>query len=155
MKIDFKSNSTQAIDIAFSSNSKFTANFGSYVGGGTGHIYYATTDYYNQHIDLDSKRGYIYIYSDWRKDTQDRDISWTASNSFNSGAVTIAQLREEFRPRIYVVTTCERDDGNGGHRGLCRVTISTDGKIGVAPEDGTYNSSFTNYKRVRLHATWI
>lgn len=83
------------------------------------------------------------------------DISWTESNSFNSGVVTIAQLREEFRPRIYVVTTCERDDGNGGRRGLCRVTISTDGKIGIAAEEGTYNSSFTNYKRVRLHATWI
>lgn len=75
MKIDFKSNPTQAIDITFSSNSKFTANFGSYVGGGTGHIYYATTDYYNQHIDMDSKRGYIYIYSDWRKDPQNNDIA--------------------------------------------------------------------------------
>lgn len=75
MKIDFKSNSTQAIDITFSSNSKFTANFGSYVGGGSGHIFYATTDYYNEHMDLDSKKGYVYIYSDWRKDTQDRDIA--------------------------------------------------------------------------------
>ena len=46
----------------------------SYPTGGT-NIIYNTSEYWNSHPTLISKRGYIYVYSDWAQDSQGRDVA--------------------------------------------------------------------------------
>ena len=47
----------------------------SYSTGGETNILYNTTEYWNSHPTLISKRGYIYVYSDWTQDSQGRDVA--------------------------------------------------------------------------------
>ena len=46
----------------------------SYPAGGA-NIIYNTSEYWNSHPTLISKRGYIYVYSDWTQDSQGRDVA--------------------------------------------------------------------------------
>ena len=46
----------------------------SYPTGGA-NIIYNTSEYWNSHPTLISKRGYIYVYSDWAQDSQGRDVA--------------------------------------------------------------------------------
>ena len=67
---------TLRLDAALSSTQQLTADLGEIYptgGGGESKIYYNTTTYWNSHPQLIAKRGYIYVYSDY-KQSEGEDI---------------------------------------------------------------------------------
>lgn len=104
--------SDTAVEIDFSSDSKFTAEFLGYVGGGECKVVYATTAYWNAHRDTKTKRGYIYIYSDWKVDEQGRYISGLkigdGNNFLQNLPFTDGMLMDHIYDTIVHVTAEER-----------------------------------------------
>lgn len=76
MKVDAGSNYGEPIDLIFDCTSEFTAGFNAGVNGiGEKHVKYASTEYWNTHPTIVSMKGTIYIYSDYSKDPEGRDIA--------------------------------------------------------------------------------
>lgn len=76
MRIDAGSNYGEPIDLIFDCTAEFNAGFNAGVNGiGEKHVKYATTEYWNSHPTIVSMRGTIYIYSDYSKDPEGRDIA--------------------------------------------------------------------------------
>lgn len=75
--VDAQFNSDEQVDAQFASNIKpLDAQFGTiYVVSGDCKVLYATTETWNSKPKLVSARGFIYIYSDYRKDEHGRDIA--------------------------------------------------------------------------------
>lgn len=69
----FENNLNLSADL--STTQELTASLGEiYQGGGESNIYYNTTDYWNSRPQLIAKRGYIYVYSDY-KQSEEEDIA--------------------------------------------------------------------------------
>lgn len=75
--VDAQFNSNEQVDAQFASNIQpLDAQFGTiYVVSGDCKVLYASTATWNSQPQLISARGYIYIYSDYRKDGQGRNIA--------------------------------------------------------------------------------
>ena len=59
----------------FSSGCDFNVDFGDVSIVQNKEIFYNTTAYWNAHPTLITKKGAIYIYGDWKKDDEDRNIA--------------------------------------------------------------------------------
>ena len=73
--IDATFENTLNLNTALSSDQELTVDLGEIYqgGGGESKIYYNTTTYWNSRPQLMSKRGYIYVYSDY-KQSEGQDI---------------------------------------------------------------------------------
>lgn len=76
-EIDANLDSNADINAQFISNVQpIEAQFGTvYVVGGDCHVLYATTETWNSQPQLISDRGYIYIYCDYRQNSQGQNIA--------------------------------------------------------------------------------
>ena len=76
------------IELVFESKSEFSAKFGT-GSGGASKILYATTEYWTSHPEISSKPGVIYIYSDYQKDPEGRDLPGFKVGDGNSYVVDL------------------------------------------------------------------
>ena len=68
-------NIVATVDVSFENIVNMDAEFGViYHVIENSRIYYASTATWNSQPELVSERGYVYIYSDYRKNDQDQDI---------------------------------------------------------------------------------
>ena len=87
MKIDGR---TQQLDVLIiDSKTEFTARFDTGSSGGASKIMYADTEYWNTHPQLQSKPGYLYIYSDYDKDPEGRNLPGFKIGDGNSYVVDL------------------------------------------------------------------
>ncbi len=64
------------LDVLLSEDQEISVDLGQYYGGGgVCKVLYNTSEYWNSHPQLMSKRGYVYVYSDYKRDKQNRDIA--------------------------------------------------------------------------------
>ena len=69
-------NIVATIDAIFQSDHAIDAEFGVvYDIGGSGKVLYATTETWNSQPQLMSKKGFIYIYSDYKKTADNKDVA--------------------------------------------------------------------------------
>lgn len=108
--------SNKPIELTFDSKSDFTAKFDSGTGGGSSHILYASTEYWNSHPDIVGKAGYIYIYSDWMEDPEYGKI---AGFKVGDGETLLVELsatdqmwQDHVTDAIRHITQAERDAWN-------------------------------------------
>lgn len=81
------------IDISIQSPPFTNAEFGSiYVVEGQCKVLYATTETWNSQPDYKSLRGYIYIYSDYRKDSIGNDLAGIKVGDGNSYLIDLPFL---------------------------------------------------------------
>lgn len=112
--IGIETDSEHEIQMTFSSNTSWDAIFdtGSSGGGGESKVLYGSTEYWNSHSDLVAKRGYIYIYSDWMKDSQNKDIAGFKVGDGTSYLIDMPFTGELFRDHanntVVHITQAER-----------------------------------------------
>ena len=74
--IDATFEATSNIDAVVDSSEGVTIDLGAmFNGGGTSKILYNTTEYWTSHPDIIARKGYLYVYSDWKKDDEDKNIA--------------------------------------------------------------------------------
>ncbi len=74
LSLDF--NVVNNLDLKFSQDQDLNLDFGSvYVVGGDCKVLYASTATWNSKPQLISLKGYIYIYSDYRKNSEQQNIA--------------------------------------------------------------------------------
>ncbi len=69
-------NNVATIDATFSTSEGITVDLGTmFNGGGTSKILYNTTSYWTSHPEIIAQQGYLYVYSDWKKTEEDKNIA--------------------------------------------------------------------------------
>ena len=105
----------------------------SYPTGGT-NIIYNTSEYWNSHPTLISKRGYIYVYSDWAQDSQGRDVAGLKVGDGKAYLIdlpfTEQILIDHLNDMVRHITEQERENWNNKVRcymeGEDRIVFTTD-----------------------------
>jgi hypothetical protein len=74
--IDATFEATSNIDAVVDSSEGVTIDLGAmFNGGGTSKILYNTMEYWTSHPDIIAQKGYLYVYSDWKKDDEGKNIA--------------------------------------------------------------------------------
>ena len=73
--IDATFENNSELNATFDSNENLSIDFGAIFSGGECRVLYTTTAYWNSQPQLIAAKGYLYVYSDWKVDTQGRKIA--------------------------------------------------------------------------------
>lgn len=100
ISVDFGGNG--GINVSIQSPPYAEAEFGSiYVVEANNKILYASTDTWNSQPQYLSKRGYVYIYSDWKKDAVGRDLAGIKIGDGNAYLIDLPFLDDMYFAHIH------------------------------------------------------
>jgi hypothetical protein len=106
--LDVSANTTVPLNASFNVPQSFTvelatdqilnADFG--FGGGECKVLYNTTAFWNDRPELKSKKGYLYIYSDWKKNAQEQNIAGIKVGDGNAYLIDLPFIEQIFADHI-------------------------------------------------------
>lgn len=122
------------ISIDFNASPQLEAQFGSvYVVGGDCRVLYATTATWNSQPQLVSDRGYLYIYSDYKQNSQGQNIAGFKVGDGNAYLIdmpfTDETMQDHIVDTVHHITQTEREFWNSKVRCYIDAEIQDDNLI--------------------------
>lgn len=118
--------------VEMNSDPSMNAKFGTVYVKDDSKVLYATTETWNNQPGLIAQAGYIYIYSDWRKDDENRTIAGLKVGDGVSYLIDIPFTTEDFvehmSDQVCHITQAEREFWNNKVR-CYMTTINEDGQL--------------------------
>lgn len=117
LRLDAVFENVSSLNIDLIENPNIQAEFGNvYMVEGNSHVLYALTDTWNSQPQLISQRGYIYIYADYKQDSQERNIAAFKIGDGSSYLIDLPVIQETFynhiENQLIHITQAEREFWN-------------------------------------------
>ena len=97
IKVDATFNVLQTLDVQMATDQVLSVDLGH--GSGC-KVLYNTTDFWNDRPELKSKKGYLYIYSDWKQNEKGQNIAGIKVGDGNAYLIDAPFIEQVFAEHI-------------------------------------------------------
>lgn len=88
------------LNATLSTDNVVSADFGLMYGGGECKVLYNTTEFWNSHPAIIAKEGYLYVYSDYKQDGENKNLAGIKAGDGTSYLIDMPFIDELYADHI-------------------------------------------------------